>query len=201
MTEKPKLELVDTPTDSVFDDIEALRKTATIKVTRRVVAVNVAVGKPKNNIYFRCHPDPAMSLDASVLVGPEGSDDFYFVAPVMLKHHVVLPRLRKVTIAIVYSWPGGAISLWPVPSDEEHRIACWKSARTAFERSKTEWVQMIWNSDKRDYDVAAAEGINSEPLWPDNLDIRNLLKLGFTDDKIIATPEHPYVRQLRGLAD
>jgi len=134
MTEKPKLELVDTPTDSVFDDIEAVRKTATIKVTRRVVAVNVAVGKPKNNIFFRCHPDPAMSLDASVLVGPEGSDDFYFVAPVMLKHHAVLPRLRKVTIAIVYSWPGGAISLWPVPSDEEHRIACWKSARTAFER-------------------------------------------------------------------
>ena len=26
-------------------------------------------------------------------------------------------------------------------------------------------------------------------------------KLGFTDDKIIATPEHPYVKQLRGLAD
>ena len=37
MTDKPKLELVDSPTDSVFDDIEALRKTATIKVTRRVV--------------------------------------------------------------------------------------------------------------------------------------------------------------------
>ena len=32
MTEKAKLELVDSPPDSVFDDIEALRKTATIKV-------------------------------------------------------------------------------------------------------------------------------------------------------------------------
>ena len=66
MTEKAKLELVDSPPDSVFDDIEALRKTATIKVSRRVVPVNVSVGKPKNNVYFRCHPDPAMSLDASV---------------------------------------------------------------------------------------------------------------------------------------
>ena len=28
----------------------------------------------------------------------------------------------------------------------------------------------------------------------------NLLKLGFAD-KIITTPEHPYVMQLRGLAD
>ena len=118
----------------------------------------------------------------------------------MLNHHVLLPRLRKVTIAIVYSWPGGAISLWPVPLVEETRIACWKSARTAFELSQDGWVQMIWNSDQRDYDVAVAEGINTEPLWPDNLDIGNLLKLGFAD-KIITTPEHPYVRQLRGLAD
>ena len=83
-----------------------------------------------------------------MLVGPEGSDDFYFVVPVMLKHHAVLPRLRKVTIAIVYSWPGGAISLWPVPSVEEHRIACWKSARTAFEMSKAGWVQMIWDNSR-----------------------------------------------------
>jgi hypothetical protein len=35
MTEKAKLELVDSPSDSVFDDIEALRKTATIKVSRQ----------------------------------------------------------------------------------------------------------------------------------------------------------------------
>ena len=117
----------------------------------------------------------------------------------MLNHHVVLPRLRKVTIAVVYTWPGGVISLWPVPDAGETRIACWKSAHVAFERSKDEWVQMIWNGDKRDYDVVTAEGINTEPLWPDDLVLGNLLKLGFAE-KIINTPEHPYVLQLRGLA-
>lgn len=199
MTEKPKLELVDTAPDSVFDDIEALRKIATLKVSRRVVAINVAVGKPKNNVYFQCHPDPALALDASVLVGGDGSDDFYFVLPVMLSHHAILPRLRKVTIAVVYSWPGGVVSLWPVPDAGETRIACWKSARAAFELSRAQWVQMTWNSDRRDYDVAVAEGINTEPLWPDDLNLGALLKLGFAD-KIISTPEHPYVMQLRGLA-
>lgn len=198
--EKPKLELVDSAPDSVFDDIDTLRKTATLKVSRRVVPINVAVGKPKSSVYFRCHSDPSMALDASVLVGGDGSDDFYFVSPVMLNHHVVLPRLRKVTIAVVYTWPGGAVSLWPVPHAEESRIACWKSARAAFEMSKAQWVQMIWNPDRRDYDVAIAEGINSEPLWPGDLNIGRLLKLGFAD-KIIATPEHPYVLQLRGLAE
>jgi hypothetical protein len=200
MVEKPKLELVDSAPDSVFDDIEALRKTATLKVSRRVVPINVAVCKPKNNVYFRCHPDPGLALDASVLIGGDGSDDFYFVSPVMLSHHAVLPRLRKVTIAVVYTWPGGVISLWPVPFTEETRIACWKSARSAFELSKTHWTQLIWNSDARDYDVAIAEGINTEPLWPGDLDIRKLLKLGFAD-KIINTPEHSYVMQLRGLAE
>jgi len=37
-------------------------------------------------------------------------------------------------------------------------------------------------------------------IWPDDLNISKLLKLGFTD-KIINAPEHPYVMQLRGLAE
>ena len=81
--------------------------------------------------------------------------------------------------AVAYSWPGGAISLWPVPMVEETRIACWKSARAAYELSQKQWVQMCWNGDRRDYDVAVAEGIATKPIWPDDLDLRNLLKLGF----------------------
>ena len=62
---KPDIKLVETAPESVFDDIETLRKTATLKVSRRVVPVNVAVKKPPNNCYFRCHAAPAMSLDVS----------------------------------------------------------------------------------------------------------------------------------------
>ena len=49
-----------------------------------------------NNVYFRSHDDPKMSLDASIIIGDNGSDDYYFVTPYMLNHHVILPRLRKV---------------------------------------------------------------------------------------------------------
>jgi hypothetical protein len=188
------------PPESVFDDVEALRKVATLKVSRRVVPVNVTVKRPANNVYFRCHADPTMALDCSVLIGDGGSDDFYFVAPRMLNHATMLPRLRKVTIATVYTWPGGVISLWPVPMAEETRIACWRSARAAFELSKTQWVQLCWNADTRDYDVVTAEGINTEPVWPTDRTFRDLLRLGFAD-KIVADPEHAYVHRLRGLAD
>lgn len=204
MSDEPKsdhLKVVPPPApESVFDDVEALRKVATLKVSRRIVPINVAVRKPPNNVYFRVHPDPAMALDASVLMGDGGSDDFYFVAPSMLNHRVVLPRLRKVTIATVSTWPGGAVSLWPVPNVEETRIACWKSARAAFGLAKEQWVQLCWNNDTRDYDVAVAEDIKMEPNWPTDKTFRDLLRLGFAD-KIIASPEHPYVKQLRGLTD
>jgi hypothetical protein len=198
---KPDLKVVDdAEPESVFDDIETLRKTAAVKVSRRVVPVNVTVKKPPNNVFFRCHHDPAMSLDASIITGDGGSDDYYFPTPRMLNHPVILPRLRRVTIAVVYSWPGGVVSLWPVPKADETRIACWKSARAAYDLSKEQWVQLCWNADRRDYDVAVAEGINTEPNWPADLDIRKLLKLGFAD-KIIDSPEHDYVKQLRGLAE
>jgi hypothetical protein len=186
--------------ESIFDDLENLRRTATLKVSRRIVPVNVAVRKPANNVYFRCHPDERMALDDSIIVGPDGSDDYYFVMPYMLDHHVITPRLRQVTIAVTYTWPGGSVSLWPCLKAEETRIACWKSARAAYEQSKQHWTQLIWNADRRDYDVAIAEGINVEPAWPPDLNMTRLLKLGFAD-RIIATPDHAYVKQLRGLAD
>jgi hypothetical protein len=78
--------------------------------------------------------------------------------------------------------------------------SCWKSARAAYELSKTQWVQLCWNNDLRDYDVAVAENIGIEPNWPADKSLRDLLRLGFAD-KIISTPEHSYVMRLRGLAD
>jgi len=140
---KPDIKLVESAPECVFDDIEALRKVATLKVSRRVVPINMAVKRPPNNVYFRCHAAPEMSLDASVIIGDGGSNDYYFVTPRMLNHPVIMPRLRKVTIAVVYNWPGGVVSLWPVPLAEETRIACWKSAHAAYELSKTKWVQLL----------------------------------------------------------
>ena len=123
-TEKPKLELVETPpADSIFNDVEALRRTTDLKVNRRVVQVNVAIGKPRSNIYFRCHPDPALMLESWIVTGNKGSDDFYYVTPAMKDYHAIVPRRRLVTIAVVYTWPEGIVSLWPVPNPGETRIA------------------------------------------------------------------------------
>ncbi|HEY1884776.1 MAG TPA: hypothetical protein VGG86_01850 [Roseiarcus sp.] len=80
---KPDLKVVG-GAESIFSDIKNLRTSATPKIGRKVVQVNITVGKPPNNVFFRCHPSAEMSLDASVLIGTKGSNDFYFVAPTCL---------------------------------------------------------------------------------------------------------------------
>ena len=98
--------------------------------------------------------------------------DVYFVYPNMMNHPLILPRLRRMTIATAYAWPAGTLFLWPVPfPDEKGRVKVWKSARRAFEIScglatdldppGPRWTQMVWNAEARDYDVGTAEGINS----------------------------------------
>jgi hypothetical protein len=50
---KPDLKIVPPPApENVFDDVEALRKIATLKVSRRVVPVNVAVRKTGDRTIF-----------------------------------------------------------------------------------------------------------------------------------------------------
>jgi len=115
--EKPKLELVDPPitpegqppVTSIFDDLEKLRKDSVITVRRKVIKGAITVGKPKNNIYFRCHPTVFLE-DMLVVVGPEGS----MISTSRSGDEGLLGHKRsgcaKFTIAGVYSWPGGAIS-------------------------------------------------------------------------------------------
>jgi hypothetical protein len=209
-TKKPGLKLVPSGApEDIFNDIESLRKVAELKVQRRSVSINMEVRKPPDNGYFQCHPDPAQRIDASLVYDKEEGDVF-FVHPHMMNHPLLLPRLRRVTIVTTYTWPAGNVFLWPVPfPDERGRVKCWKSARHAFEIScglapdldppGPRWVQMSWNAEARDYDVGTAEGINNSPIWPPGLSLGNSLKLGFAD-KTIASEEHYYVRQLRGLA-
>ena len=103
MTDKQaKLEVVGEPAKidptDVFNDLAALRKASKLTVQRKSVLVNVAVDRPANNVYFRCHPDLLLD-DATVLRDDEGtSRTFYYVVPAMRAHPQLVPHLRPVTL-------------------------------------------------------------------------------------------------------
>jgi hypothetical protein len=200
---KPRLEVVnDKPgsqASSVFDDLGALRKASKLTVQRKPVLVNVTVDKPANNCYFRAHPTWVLD-EATVIRDAEGtSRTFYFVVPAMRTHPKLMPRLRPVTLAVISLWPADTVQIWPVPILGEREFKVWKSARTAYELARNQWVQIVWNEASSDYIIDPAEGIDHLPNWPDK-SFEELLKLGF-DGKIIDNEDHSYVRRLRGLLD
>jgi len=182
----------------IFADLDALRAKSCLTIKRKTVLVNVAVGRPANNIHFRTNPDPKNCLDATVLIDEKKT--VYFVTPEMRSHPKIALRIRNVTLRLTVTWPSNEIYLWPVPLfDEEHGFPVWRSARKAAELAESTWVQMAWDDARRDYTVEVAEGTLAEPQWPDKT-MAELLTLGFSG-RVIDNEDHPYVRRLRGLAD
>jgi len=197
-TKKPDLKVVsDKDPSAIFDDLAALRKASKLTVKRKTVLVNVPVGKPPNNVYFRTHP--ALKLEnATVIREKDGTRDVnYFITPDMRGHPKLAPRLRPVTIMLTCTWPGNGFLLWPVP--EKIDFPSWRSEHKAAELAQADWVQMVWDPDKGDFNVETTDNIKIEPAWPKE-SFEELLKLGFAD-VIVDNEDHYYVRKLRGIID
>ena len=183
---------------SVFNNLDSLRKAQALVVKRKVVTVNVEVGKPPNHVHFRVHPE--WQLDQATIIRDSDERVTYYVVPNMRHHLKLRPRLRLVTLAVVCLWPGNSLMIWPVPIIEVKTLKVWKSERRAFELAHTEWMQITWDDGDRDYKVEPAEGIHHQPLFPPDKTFEQLLTLAF-EGRVIDNEEHPYVRQLRGLPD
>ena len=195
---KPDLKVVSNRDPAaIFDDLAALRKASKLIVKRSTVLVNVPINKPANNVYFRTHPELLLE-DATVIRDDEGTRKaFYFIVPAMREHPKLAPRLRSVTITLVCTWPGDGVLLWPVPVRSD--FAAWRSERAAAELAQTKWTQLVWNTERADFNIETAENMERDPIWPKE-GFEQLLKIGFAD-RIVDNEEHPYVRRLRGIID
>ena len=118
---------------SVFNDLASLRKEQKLTVRRKSVLVNVTVDKPPSDTYFRAHPDWA--LDDATVIKTDGGD-FLFVLPAMRGHPKLSPRLRRVTLAAIITWPADEMMIWPVPILGDRDFSVWKTARRAYDLSK-----------------------------------------------------------------
>jgi len=196
----------DNAPEDIFNDLSALRRAAKPTIKRETQVTEIGVKKPKNDVYFRCHDSEDMVFRDAPLLVDSKHGDFYFVGPSMLSHEKIKKRLRRADIAVAFVWPGGEIFLWPVPLIGVGRpFQSLKIQRDAYEQSKTEWTQLVWDQEQGKHYFETAEKKDGQvtipqPVWPTDLDLSSLMKLGFAE-RTITSADHPYVLQLRGRAD
>jgi hypothetical protein len=181
----------------IFNDLTELRKSTAKPVTKREVSADVPVGKPSPTGYFRVHPNPEMSLVASIFKYEEGCERAnLFVYPSMRGHPLLKDRLRLVLLSLIYNWPSRELSIWPAPLDINTHTNRWHTtANTAWHLAKTNWVQMSAAGDH--YSVHIAEGELPQPEWGDR-SLTDLLKIAFKAH-IINDEDCPFMRKLRGI--
>src|SRR5262249_54972410 len=154
-------------------------------------------------LHFRSHPNPKWRMEAPLIRHRQERDLFFYVAPTMNKHPLVIRALRKYSLVLITTWPTNEYLLWPVPvidqSVDRKPIKSIQSQHTALERSEHIWTRMEWDESEGNFSVEAAENLKQDPVWPEKENLTDFLKLAFAG-KVIDNPEHDYVRQLRGIA-
>lgn len=180
-----------------FKEAMKLRKPLQPVIRKAAVLAEVRVMRPDKDTWFQCNPAPEASMDAYVLRDAEKR--FYYVADSMVADPVIYPRLKPVLLIEAAVWPPTVPYIIPFfYPDPDRQIAAYTSAWVALEQARSGiWTQMRWGAGS--YDVAKAEN-NPHPATYSGKPMWELLSVGFKD-YFVASAEHSYVKQLRGIAD
>ena len=156
---------------------------------------SVRVGKPNRQEWVRVNPDPAYRLDVAIF---ESKDDrqTYLVTPRMVE-----TLIGEVYFATLFSGitKTAVPFLWPVrlPGNDGRQNEWHRSAAIGAVEAMSRWVRVVTNMSAGAYDVFYATTDQGEPKWPDK-PFQELLRIGFRNEGIIDSEEHPVVRKLFG---
>jgi hypothetical protein len=180
-------------------DLDALRVEGLDDISTEKVLLTVPARKPKAREFFRVHPGDDYTLDSLVFERVDGLDREVYLVAKHLRAELAgdCQRVRLFTCMS----KRGVLFLWParLPDDEAAGgggRAWHSSALETAEEAKKSWVRMQGDRDLGAYVMHRAKGDLGEPAWPD-MTFRDLIALAFKD-RLIDTPHHDVLRELRG---
>jgi hypothetical protein len=190
------------PLDPDPFDFDALRENLPLSGAEHELTT-VPVRKPGKEAFFRVHPGDDFTVASYVLEHTEGLDrEIYWLPPQLQRVLAESDSGLGLPLTLVRLFTcitrQNTVLLWPckLPS-ADGRLNTWtSSALTVAEVAKTRWVRMFANMGTGAYDYAKARADLGEPQWPDRT-FKDLVQIAFAG-RIIATTEHPVVRQLLG---
>ena len=158
----------------------------------------IRIGKPKKSSFFRSHADPAYRLPVNIIEYDSGMMKEEFLVMPTVTEALVEETKPKLLVLCVDKM--GIPFLWLAPRQAEdgfQRTNLWNtSALEALKLSETKWVRMSANMAEGAYTIHTSSS-DSAPDWPD-LQLNELIKLGFGEERVIRDMNHPVVKRLLG---
>ena len=151
--------------------------------------------RPDPQQFFRVHPDPEMRLEPAAVLELTDKQETYLVTPDV---YGLVSNEVKVKALFTSITRTGVVFLWPVtlPGADGHTNSWSRSAMLAAEHAMTRWTRIRANRYLGGYDIEEPHAVLPEPEWPE-LTFARAIELAFRD-RLIDTPDHPILRQLRG---
>ena len=158
----------------------------------------IRIGKPKKSSFFRSHADPAYRLPVNIIEYDSGMMKEEFLVMPTVTEALVEETKPKLLVLCVDKM--GTPFLWLAPRQPEdgfQRTNLWNtSASEALKLSETKWVRMSANMAEGAYTIHTSSS-DSAPDWPD-LQLNELIKFGFGEERVIRDMNHPVVKRLLG---
>ena len=158
----------------------------------------ILIGKPKKSSFFRSHTDPNYRLPVNIIEYDSGMMKEEFLVMPTVAEALVEETKPKLLVLCVDKM--GTPFLWLAPRQAEdgfQRTNLWNtSALEALRLSETKWVRMSANMAEGAYTIHTSSS-DSAPDWPD-LQLNELIKLGFGEERVIRDMNHPVVKRLLG---
>jgi hypothetical protein len=180
----------------IFDDVERLRFKLDVGGLTKPELVSMGAHRPGKWVYFRCHPDPEMSVAMLMLKDDDIDGTFYGVAnelsDILLGElEIARPMVLKLCVT-----RGGTPFWWPISAATARPNSWSQSASRCCDIARGQWIRVQSSREGGTYVPHVAAGDFGEPRWPDKT-LGELLRIAF-GDKFIADLNHPILKKLRG---
>ena len=162
----------------------------------------IPLRKPGKQQWFRVNPE--LQLDNVCFLDveqDEGSPESFLLTGSVAPQLREMPGVTKRSLRVCVCRPNNTPFVWAIklPKGSGTKHDEWgRSALDAARMAETEWIRM--NSDMKlgAYKCFTSSACWEEPVWPE-LDRTEVLKRSVGEQHIIASVDHPVIRQLQGL--
>ena len=186
-----------------FDNLEDFKVAQDFNEFETAVDFSIIpLRKPGRQEWFRVNPEIELTNVCFLDVEQnEGSPESYLVTASVAPLLRELPGMTKRSLHLCVCRPNGTPFVWPVklPKGNGTKHDDWgRSALEAAKKAKTEWIRMNSDMQLGAYKCYTSSASWEEPTWPE-LGMAEILKRSVGEQHIIASTDHPVIRQLQGL--